>query len=517
MKNRFSVVEDDGVYVLYKGSQMYISPCFFNVASSDKGLAEAIARKLEEGKPNLVKLYLREYDNKELVKIIIDSIEFDDSIYECCGYDITNNPTLCAESFTDIQLRKLIDAYSECGSMYLSMKVAINDVEAEETDVDHAYSVAAQIYYDSICDYFENNCCIDVTEDLSVEYLEGFIRKYNAVLVPQNPKARSEFPELLRKLDTRVSGMHSEYDPSKDEGFMDESLENIEDSADHFAMGDKLLAGDGVEKDVAEAVKCYAQAISDDPMKKDSVQQRLDEIRETYGKVDLSKLMQPAKENGDSMSQFLLGDLHFKIKGEEFSVEEGLKWYRLSAENGLACAQVILGKIYCVGDGGVEVNVEEGKKWLNLAKEQDDDLLSKLLAEFALMSVENQEEEARDLEAKTEKVAERMASLDEETLRKFEIVREFVSKYDDFWADFEDCDAVYRPFFHSGDPMRFWFNPPYDENGYSCPCESDKLILTKAGEICVENHFDGEFYNILDCVEETLDNAVQAIESYDGE
>jgi hypothetical protein len=62
--------------------------------------------------------------------------------------------------------------------------------------------------------------------------------------------------------------------------------------------------------------------------------------------------------------------------------------------------------------------------------------------------------------------------------------------------------------------MRFWFNPPYDEKGVSYPRESDKLILTKKGEIYVEDHGDGEFYNILDCVGSTLDNAVYAIETH---
>ena len=37
--------------------------------------------------------------------------------------------------------------------------------------------------------------------------------------------------------------------------------------------------------------------------------------------------------------------------------------------------------------------------------------------------------------------------------------------------------------------LRFWFNPPFNE--------------------------DGEFYNILDCVGDTLDNAVYAIETHE--
>ena len=61
--------------------------------------------------------------------------------------------------------------------------------------------------------------------------------------------------------------------------------------------------------------------------------------------------------------------------------------------------------------------------------------------------------------------------------------------------------------------MRFWFNPPYGKRGTSYPRESDKLVLTKSGKILVEDHSDGRFYNILDCVGDTLENAVYAIET----
>ena len=66
MKERFDVVEKDGRFHLYEGGQEYLTPCFFPISSCDKGLVEAIARKLGEGKPNLVMLYLRKYDNAEL-------------------------------------------------------------------------------------------------------------------------------------------------------------------------------------------------------------------------------------------------------------------------------------------------------------------------------------------------------------------------------------------------------------------------------------------------------------------
>ena len=494
MKKRFSVVEEHGVYFLYEGDQRYVTPCFFNIWSSDKGLVEAISRKIKEGKPNLVMLYLRKYDNEKLVDIIAELTAIDGfNFYHNC--EIATNKKLCAKSFTNIQLRKLIDAYSECGSMNLAVHIAVNEADDSWDE--------AQYYYEDIRNCFDEYCCIDVEDELDLEYLDKLVSKYNAVLVPNDS---SDFSALLQELNR--------YPWEEEPGY-----ESHTDTKDPFAelieLGDKLLAGDGVEKDVAEAVKFYAMALAGDSMKKADVQQRFDEIRKAYGKVDLSKMMQHAIQEGDSESQYQLGVLHSNIIGEEFNKEEAFKWYMKSAENGYASAQAQVGKMYCMGEGGVEINVEEGKKWLNIAINQEDDLIARLTSKFTLTLIESEEEEAREAEEKAKAVAERMAALDEESLRKFEIVREFVSKHDDFWADFEDCDAVYRPFFHSGEPMRFWFYPPTGR--YSViGCESDKLILTKAGEICVENHFDGEFYNILDCLNEPLDDAVEAINNYNA-
>lgn len=171
-----------------------------------------------------------------------------------------------------------------------------------------------------------------------------------------------------------------------------------------------------------------------------------------------------------------------------------------------------------------EIEVElKGSKWVLKSRKDAsvDDVpenhegLEELASLLADLVFKEFEEEAAKQEEEAKRVAARMAELDEETLRKFNIVREFVSKHDDFWAAFEDCDAVYRPFFHAENPMRFWFNPPFNEDGESYPAESDKLILTKTGEIHVEDHGDGEFYNILDCVGDTLDNAVYAIETHE--
>ena len=70
MKNRFSVVEKDGRYHLYEGDKEYLTPCLFPLSSCDKGLMEAIARRLGENKPNVVMLYL---NNNIAIRLYVDA------------------------------------------------------------------------------------------------------------------------------------------------------------------------------------------------------------------------------------------------------------------------------------------------------------------------------------------------------------------------------------------------------------------------------------------------------------
>lgn len=215
MKEKFSVVEQHGRYFLYVNDQEYVTPCFFNISSYDKGLVEAIGRKVTEGKPNLVKLYLNKYDNAELVQIIRDLAAVD---HYWARYEITNNQELCAKVFKDIQLRKLIDAYSECGSINMSIDVATSDMEDSFDPFLAGMAVtsglymspegeAADIYYNELCDIFQDRFDRDIRDELSTDFLEEFVLKYNAILLPKGPRARSKFEEVLdelSKLQVRV-------------------------------------------------------------------------------------------------------------------------------------------------------------------------------------------------------------------------------------------------------------------------------------------------------------------------
>lgn len=319
--------------------EKYTTPCLFNISSYDAGLVDAIGRKISENKPNLVKLYLKKFNNAELVDIIKDLFSIDSYWQQ---YNITNNPELCAQVFNDNQLRKLIDAYSECGSINLALSVAADDVEEDFDDflagmaatsgiIMSAAGDSAQLHYDNLCEYFMDQHNRDVSDELSIDFLEKFIAKHNACILPKGPRARSNFWDTMEQLDSK---------PEKES------------------------------------------------IKEDKVEKKMEE---------------------------------------------------------------------------------------------------------------------------SEIVSKRMAELDQETSRKFEIVREFVSNYNDFGSyDNQQYKAVYRPCWHP-EPVSFWFNPPFDENGVSHPRVSGTLILTKTDKILVEDNNDGEIYDILDCLGDTLLNASYAI------
>ncbi len=85
------------------------------------------------------------------------------------------------------------------------------------------------------------------------------------------------------------------------------------------------------------------------------------------------------------------------------------------------------------------------------------------------------------------------------------IIYEFLGQYEDFvQTDIESgYKNVYRPSWHPN-PMQFWFNPPYDETGKSDPTLSGDIILLEDGTIMVENMRDHLFYNLDECLGDSL-------------
>jgi TPR repeat protein len=74
----------------------------------------------------------------------------------------------------------------------------------------------------------------------------------------------------------------------------------------------------------------------------------------------------PLGKLGDMLIQFKLGVMHDQGKGVPQDHEEAVKWYYLSAEQGLANAQYNLGSMYANGDG-VAKNEILSYLWWNIA------------------------------------------------------------------------------------------------------------------------------------------------------
>ena len=73
--------------------------------------------------------------------------------------------------------------------------------------------------------------------------------------------------------------------------------------------------------------------------------------------------------DGDADAQFRLGEYYYYGEKADQDYEEGLKWFRLSAEQGYAAAQADLGLAHYFGTG-VEQNYSEAVRLFRLAATQ---------------------------------------------------------------------------------------------------------------------------------------------------
>lgn len=76
-------------------------------------------------------------------------------------------------------------------------------------------------------------------------------------------------------------------------------------------------------------------------------------------------LLEKAKQ-GDASAQYQLASIYQRTN----KIDEAIKWYKMSADNGISGSQFYLGKIYLNGEGGIDKNIAEGIKYLKLAAEQ---------------------------------------------------------------------------------------------------------------------------------------------------
>ena len=77
----------------------------------------------------------------------------------------------------------------------------------------------------------------------------------------------------------------------------------------------------------------------------------------------------PFAEQGDAISQFILGQMYRNGRGVPKDDKTALKWYTLAADQGLAYAQTHLGYMYRWGLGGPK-DYKTAAKWWTRAAEQ---------------------------------------------------------------------------------------------------------------------------------------------------
>ena len=95
------------------------------------------------------------------------------------------------------------------------------------------------------------------------------------------------------------------------------------------------------------------------------------------------------------------------------------------------------------------------------------------------------------------------------------IIYEFLEQFKDFTQSDKESGYknVYRPSWHEN-PFQFWFNPPFDETGKSNPTLSGAIILLDDGTVLVENIRDHLFYNINECVGDSIRSFILSIQNH---
>ena len=88
-----------------------------------------------------------------------------------------------------------------------------------------------------------------------------------------------------------------------------------------------------------------------------------------FAAADIAKLTGDATA-GNAQAQFELGNAYTKGDGVAVDAAEGIKWYRMAAEQGYPQAQVQLAMKYAHGNG-VPLDHAEAEKWIVLASRGD--------------------------------------------------------------------------------------------------------------------------------------------------
>lgn len=202
---KYKLAESPNGYVIYKGDEEYITPLHTNIVIKDRGLAEATLRKLNYNRPMAVRRYLGRYDYAGLINLIeehlavekvLDKHYYDIRMRYDCIISILNERRF----FNETQLRRVIDAYTEHGTMGVVLAFGLDDPYDNYDPFLSYYGVSAgsdaindvqELLEEALEDQYNKEMPLDTA------YLKGIFDKYSRFLLPKTERAAKDFKRLI--------------------------------------------------------------------------------------------------------------------------------------------------------------------------------------------------------------------------------------------------------------------------------------------------------------------------------
>ena len=150
-------------------------------------------------------------------------------------------------------------------------------------------------------------------------------------------------------------------------------LRKRDDAEAQCEIGKRYAEGNGVDKNLEEAVKWFRKAAD----RENIVAQRLLADAYYYGNgvaqnfEEAVKWFRKSADKGDAEAQKYLGWCYQNGQGVAQDINQAVAWYRKAAEQGEAYAQNNLGLCYDQGQG-VEQDYEQAAEWYRKAADQGD-------------------------------------------------------------------------------------------------------------------------------------------------
>lgn len=134
-------------------------------------------------------------------------------------------------------------------------------------------------------------------------------------------------------------------------------------------LGAMYSQGDGVTKDMAEAVKWWKRAAeSGEPVAQENLADSYAAgrgIKEDWSEA--VKWWRKAAEKHMSKAQLALGMALYEGRGTQQNQTEAAQWLMKAADQDQAQAQAMLAQMYALGQGGLTLSLVEAYKWILIA------------------------------------------------------------------------------------------------------------------------------------------------------